>query len=344
MDYQKLRMYFLFILLAGALFFTFLLFLPYLSALLVAVAFSIVFQPVYQIFLRVLKGRRGLAAFLTIVVVFVGILVPLMFFGFQIFRESKDLFSQLTSEEGWGLEIFDRAKIFIEEQIRVVAPNFSVDFNELARQFLSWIVRNFSAVFSGLTQLALTLFLGFLAFYYLLKDGEKFKEKIIAFSPLSDKYDNEIFDKLEATVNSVIKGSLTIAFIQGILTGVGFTIFGVPNAALWASVAFVAALIPSIGTALVTFPGVVFLFLTGHAIGATGLAIWGMTAVGLIDNFLSPRLIQRGIAIHPFLILVSVLGGISLFGLIGFLLGPLILSFLFTMLDVYRKEFKEVGR
>jgi predicted PurR-regulated permease PerM len=109
----------------------------------------------------------------------------------------------------------------------------------------------------------------------------------------------------------------------------------VPNPAFWGSVTVLAALIPTLGTTLVILPAAAYLYFASGLAPAAGLLIWGALAVGLIDNFLSPQLIRRGTRIHPFLVLLSVLGGISLAGPIGFLAGPLVLSILFALLDIY---------
>ena len=185
------------------------------------------------------------------------------------------------------------------------------------------------------------IFIFLIALYYLFKDGHKLKTAVVALSPLQDIHDETIFDKLVLAINSVIKGSLAVAFIQGILTAVGLAIFGVPNAVLWSSVAAITALIPGIGTALVLLPAILYLYFSGQTLFAVGLLLWGMTAVGLVDNFLGPKLVERGMRLHPFLILLSILGGISFFGPLGFLLGPLVLSLLFALLEIYfaiRKE------
>ena len=182
------------------------------------------------------------------------------------------------------------------------------------------------------------VFIFLVALYYLFKDGHKLKKAVVALSPLRDIYDETIFSKLALAINSVIRGSLTVALVQGILTAVGFAIFGVPNATLWGSVAAIAALIPGIGTALVLLPAIFYLFFNGETFFAVGLFLWGMTAVGLIDNFLGPKLVERGIRLHPFLILLSILGGISFFGPLGFLLGPLALSLFFVLLEIYFDE------
>jgi predicted PurR-regulated permease PerM len=127
--------------------------------------------------------------------------------------------------------------------------------------------------------------------------------------------------------------------IQGILVGFGFYLFDVPSPAIWGFVAAISSIIPTIGTSMVTIPGVLFLLFTGHPLPALGLLIWAITAVGLIDNFLAPIIIKSGVNIHPFLILMSVLGGIAVFGPLGFIIGPVLLSLLFTLFDLYPMMF-----
>jgi predicted PurR-regulated permease PerM len=204
---------------------------------------------------------------------------------------------------------------------------------------LEWAFSNLDTVFSGASKIVLAVFIMLLALFYLLRDGRELKRQIIALSPLGDDDDNRIFKKLEQTIYSIFAGSILVGLIQGVLTGIGFAIFGVPNPALWGSIAAVSALIPGIGTSLVMVPGVLYLFFTGSTTPAIGLLIWGVLAVGLIDNFLGPIFINRGVKIHPFLILLSVLGGLIFFGPVGFVLGPIILAFLFALLDIYRASY-----
>jgi Predicted permease len=168
-----------------------------------------------------------------------------------------------------------------------------------------------------------------------LRDGEAIIAKLKVLSPLPNRYDTVVVQRLHDAINSVIRGALLIAVIQGILTGVGLTIFGVPNAVLWGSIAIVAALIPYVGTAAVLTPAIAYLFLIDRTGAAVGLLAWGIVAVGLIDNFLGPRLVNRGIRLHPVVILLAVLGGLAFFGPLGYILGPLVISLLFALLDIY---------
>jgi len=179
-----------------------------------------------------------------------------------------------------------------------------------------------------------------LAIFYFLKDGEGWKKALLYMSPLSGEANQKILSRLVQTINGVLKGYLLIAFIQGTLMGIGLTIFHVPNSAIWGVVAGIASIIPPFGTAVVSVPAVIFLFFTGHIGLAIGLLIWAIIIVGAGDNILNPYIVGHKINIPPFLILFSVLGGIELIGPVGILIGPLTVSLLYTLIEIYQSEFK----
>lgn len=336
MENQKLPFYFLLLLLVGTSLLVFSIFRPFLLALILAMTFAVVFQPLHKKIVGYSRQRDGLAAFLTTIIIVAFILVPLIFLGIQILQEAELLYSYLT--EGNGRDNILNTISGLIDNVQRVFPfmrDFSIDVNQLFRQGMGWLLQNLGAIFSNFAITIVSSFIFIFALYYLLKDGIRLKRTIIDLSPLAEADNEAIFHKLEGTIASVMKGSLLIALIQGVLTAVGFTIFGIPNAFLWGSVAAIAALIPGLGTALVLVPAVIFLFLSGKTFSAIGLLVWGIGAVGLIDNLLGPKLIGRGTQLHPFLILLSVLGGVGLFGPLGFLLGPLVLSLFFALLDIY---------
>jgi predicted PurR-regulated permease PerM len=179
-----------------------------------------------------------------------------------------------------------------------------------------------------------------LALYYLLKDGEKWKKGLISILPLSDKNAEEILTNLTSSVNRVLKGSFIIAIAQGLLAWIGFTIFGIPNAAIWAVVAGIASFVPTLGTSIVAIPAILYLFLSGMQLQAVGLMAWSALLIGTIDNLLNPYIISKDTEIPSLFILFSILGGISLLGPIGILIGPLVLSLLFSLISIYKKDLK----
>ncbi|MFH1990714.1 MAG: AI-2E family transporter [Patescibacteria group bacterium] len=323
------RLYFLLATLIGTFVLSFFIFRPFLYALVLAMVFAVVFQPIHQKITGFVRGRQGLAAFATILIVVVFIFTPLVFLGIQLFKEAEQLYFSLANGGGKNaiLNIFNNLR-----------GNFNID--QYLKQGLDWLIQRLGSVFSGVAKIMASSFIFLIALYYMLKDGQSLKAKIIALSPLLDIDDEAISKKLGMAINSVIRGSLLIALIQGAMTMVGFTIFGVPNAVLWGSVAAIAALIPGIGTALVLIPAIAFLFLQGETFYGIGLIVWGMGGVGLIDNFLGPKLVGHGIHLHPLIILLSVFGGLVFFGPIGFLLGPLTATLFFALLDIYSLQVK----
>lgn len=336
MSDRKPQLYFLLILLAGIFVLAFFIFKPFLYTLALAMVFATVLQPVYQKIVGFTRGRQGLAALATILIVIIFIFTPLIFLGIQIFQETRQLY--LVLAEGNGKDtIFNFLDGLLNSFQKYVpaAQEFSINVDQYLKQGLSLLLQHLGSVFGNFAKMAVSSFLFLVALYYLLKDGRKLKTAIIALSPLSDTDDETISQKLGMAINAVMKGNLLIALVQGVLTSVGFAIFGVPNAVLWGSVAAIAALIPGIGTALVLTPAIIFLFLKGETLSGVGLIAWGMVAVGLVDNFLGPKLVGCGMRLHPLIILLSVLGGIGFFGPIGFLLGPLTISLLFALLDIY---------
>lgn len=341
MDQATAGKYFLLALLLGAAIMAFFIAQPFLTPLALAAVFAVVLQPIYRDVLSVMRKYPSAAAGLTVIFSIIAIIVPISFIGAQIAREASAVYTSLT-QSGDGLTALNNLAKNLEETATAYIPgagNFadqlSANISRYAQAALQWIIGHAGAAFSSIASTFLSLFIFLIALFYFLKDGQSLKSELMRMSPLRDTYDQTLFTRLEAAVNSVVRGNLTIALLQGTLTTIGFSIFGVPNAVLWGTVAAIAAMIPGIGTALVFIPTIIYLYFTGNTFGAVGLIIWGALAVGLIDNLLTPRLISHGIQLHPLIVLIAVIGGISFFGAVGIFLGPLVLSFLFTLLSIY---------
>ena len=279
--------------------------------------------------------KESLAALITTILTIIFIIIPLLFLGIQLFKESSQLYQSLTGENGGGFVKLIESAIHESKNLLPFSAEFEINFEKYIKQGLEILIQNLGTIFSSLAKFLLNSFVFLIALYFFLKDGNKLKNYFIALSPLDDKNDKIILSRLKLAISSAVKGNLTIGIIQGSLTGIGFAIFGVPNAVLFGAVAAIAALLPGVGTALVIIPAIIFLFFTGNIFNGIGLMVWGATAVGLIDNLLGPRLIGRGMNLHPLAVFISVLGGLSFFGPLGFLLGPLTLSICIGLIDIY---------
>lgn len=334
MNSRYLEVGFFLTLLIGVIFFTFNIIGPFFTPLVLALVLSVVFYPLYEFIKKVFRFQFISAGITVLLVVFL-VLVPLSFLGLKIFEQATDLYIELSANEGSVLINFlkDRFSSLI---FKLNLPQiYTLDLNSYVKEVLTWLISNLGPLFSGLAQVALTLFLSLFSMFYLLKDGHKFKDYIVNLMPLQDRYAEKVIDRMHHAVSSVMIGTMAVAAIQGLIAGLGFHFFGVPNATLWGTLAGVTALIPTFGTSLVMVPAIIYLFFTAPISSVIGLAIWAALAVGLIDNMMAPQVMRYGIKIHPLLILLSVLGGITLMGPIGFIVGPLTIALLFALLEIY---------
>lgn len=315
-----------------------LIFLPYLSIIFLSGIISVVFYPIFKKISNKVQ-HRTLGAFLSVLIILLIVLLPILAISFLLFQESITLYQNLAQggNESVVTTLSQNVNLYIDQNFPAANLWFSNGLNleEYIREGLSWLAAHIPTLFTGLLKGALGFFLIILSLFYFIKDGNEFIKYITELSPLESKHNKHIVDKLSLAINSVVKGYIIIGFIQGILTGVGFALFGVPNPVIWGSIAAIASFIPSVGTGLILIPGVLYLFFINQGTMAIGLLIWGVIIVGLVDNVLGPLLIKRGVKIHPIIILFSVLGGLALVGPIGFIFGPVLISLLYALLEIY---------
>lgn len=313
---------------------------PFIAAIFLALVTAVFFQPVHNRILEIFAGRKNFAAFASTVVALAVIFVPVILIGNLLVRESASFYSNIQGadiDSGAITKIGQTIESFIESQIpgaNIDTERF-LDLDVYVEKGFVWLSDHVVSFFSGIVNLTFGLFIYILCLFYVFREGRVIFRNILAWSPLFDTQDTLVLGKISAAVNSVLRGQLMVGLIQGGLTGLGFWIFGVPNPVIWGVVAAIASLIPAVGTSLISIPAILFLLFTSSLPQAFGLLIWAILAVGLVDNLLGPQLMKRGVTIHPFLILISVLGGLSFFGPIGFIAGPVVLSLLFALLDLY---------
>jgi len=342
MKERKLEIYLFFGLLGLALFLTFQILQPYLFILVMATVFAVIFHPMHNEIKTLMPKHKSISALASVLIVVLLVLLPILFFGIQISSEIKDVYSSsfLNGYNGGFFEIITNVAnnvigIFSPAGNNLITFN-TVDTTNYFFSIITWLRDHVAYIFSGVAKFFLGMFLFLISFYYLLKDGDKLRKDIVAISPFRDDRDEAILSKLENSVVSVVKGSIFVALIQGVVSGIGYYIFGLPSAVLWAGVTATAALVPGFGTSIALVPAILYLLFMVGIPNAIGLLIWGIFAVGLIDNFLGPKFMEKRVNIHPLLIMLSALGGLSFYGAAGFFLGPITISFLFALFDIYK--------
>lgn len=277
------------------------------------------------------RKNQTLAALVTTLIVLFIVIIPMFFITSVLVNEAVSIY-KIVNVEQVG---FESSLSKVELEIQRFVPGFDLNITEYLKQSASWFASHLGDIFSGT---ASTLFLFFIAIFgsfYLFRDGKLFIKSLVKISPLPDAQDEVIMERLALAIRSVATGTVLIALIQGVLTAFGLWLFGFERAILWGVIAAFGALIPGIGTLIVFIPAIAYLAFFGLYTQAVLLSIWGMVAVGLIDNFLGPYLISRGSKLHPFMILLAVLGGVSVFGPIGFVVGPVLVSLFMVLLELY---------
>lgn len=312
---------------------------PFVSALALAAIIVTISYPLYVKIENKIPGRNGtISSLVTTLIVLMIVILPFLFISSSLLGEATSIYKTVNDQQ---TETFTEAFNTVENTLKVYIPNLELDASALIGQSASWLSSKLGALFAGTAQTFFLFFIAMIGSFYFFRDGRVFTKWLVKISPLPDNEDEVILSRLALAVRSVATGTLTIAAIQGTLTAIGLTLFGFERAILLGAIAAIGALIPSVGTSIVLVPAVIYSVFVGDWFTVIGLTAWGMLAVGLIDNLLGPYLMSRGTKQHPFVTLIAVLGGIALFGPIGFIVGPVIMSLFLVLLELYNQHIVE---
>ena len=326
---------FFFGLLAVAGYMLWLIAAPFISALALSAIIVTICSPLYErILKRTPKHNKTLASLITTIIVLFIIILPLVLMFSVVAREMIGFYQDSQTTEQFRIQgTYDQLQTKVQQFI----PGFHLDIKEQVQIAGEWLVGNIGKIFASTVSTLFLLLLSILGSFYFFRDGKELMQILIKASPLPDHQDEIIFARLAMAVRAVATGTILLALIQGSLAAIGFLIFGIPKAVLWGSLASLGALMPGIGTTLATGPAIIYLFVTGKTTMGIGLLVWSAVVVGLVDNALGPYLIGKRNNMHPFIILIAVLGGINLFGPIGFIVGPVIATLFFVLLEIYNE-------
>lgn len=330
------RLYFFigFVLSAGLAFW---LFRPFIVPILLALVFAIIFKPLDRQIIKAVK-IPSLSAGLTMIVILFIVLVPATLLGIQIFREGVSLYQDSIGPFLANNNVLSGDLSFLPTNITDKLNNIEAEeLTKAGSSILAWFLPKAGAILGSSAKLALSLFIFVLSLFYFIRDSVYFRKLGKNLSPLSEDTTDQVIGKLSLTINSIVRGVIFVAILQGIAATIGFFAFSVPNPFLLGAAVFIAALLPGVGISFIFGPVIVYLLATDAMVSAGGIFIWSILAVGLIDNLLGPILISKKADIHPLFILVSILSGLAAFGPAGFLIGPLILALFLSLLPAYDK-------
>ncbi len=321
----------------------------FILAVLLAAIFAGLAYPLYGWLVRRLGGRKKrnkLAAIGTILVLLGGVGIPLAGFLALVATEAVQV---AQGAEGWvqsQADHLERLRGLVEripfaDQLIPEGDAVIQQAIEIAGRTGPALMGTVAAATRGTLGFLLQIFIFLYALYFFLLDGRDILRRILYYIPLSSEEEGQLLERFLSVSRATLKGSLLIGILQGGLAGLAFWVAGVPGSAFWGTVMVVLSIIPAVGAALVWVPAVVYLFMVGQIVPALGLLIWCGTVVSLLDNFLRPRLIGRDAKMSDLLILLSTLGGIFLFGAVGFIVGPIVAALFVTVWHIYGEAFRQ---
>lgn len=318
---------------------------PFWGAIFWACAVSVIFAPLQRWVLSKIGERQNTAALLTLFALMAIVVIPVILLTSAFVSEGIQFYQRIEAGEIDPRQILQRLRDAFPwvDQLLV---EFGVDTNNLkerlsqalmsASQFLAketfTIGQN---TFSFLVSLALMLYLTF----FLLRDGKTLVNLIIKALPLGDEREHALFTKFAEVTRATVKGNLVVAIVQGALGGIIFWILDIPGPLLWGVVMAFLSLIPAVGAAIIWFPVSLYLYATGAWISATVLLAYGAIVIGLADNLLRPILVGRDTKLPDYVVLFSTIGGIVLFGINGFVIGPLVAALFMATWQIFMKDF-----
>jgi predicted PurR-regulated permease PerM len=313
--------------------------LPFFSTLLWSAIIALLFAPLHRRLLLRLRHRRTLSALLTILIAAVIVVVPLTLLSVMLVDEAVGLLARLQSIESRALPylrgVFDALPSWA---IGLLKRLGLVDFETLQRH-LNTGLQQASGFMAGkalslgqntIEFAASLLITPYLAFF-LIRDGDRIVHAMRHAIPLTPSHKQELLHKFSHVIRSTVRGNLVVAALQGALGGLAFWFLGVRGALLWAAVMAFLSLLPAIGAALVWLPVALWFLATGATWHGVALAAWGVLVIGLVDNLLRPMLVGKATLMPDYVVMITTLGGMVVFGINGFVLGPVIAAMFFAV-------------
>jgi predicted PurR-regulated permease PerM len=329
---------------------------PLLSALLTSAVVAYVFFPIYNWLGKCVKSKNIRAAIVSAFILL--LLIGPLFLVIEAAAPDARYVYVRAKQKILSGELFDVAcpvgkettlcKLSARIQEFVREPDVRYYLEDVTSKGTNFVIAKISGVVLALPVIFINLFVTFFAVFYLLKDGPALVQHVKTLLPIHPHHREHIFQKLSDTTHAVVYGSLIVALIQGALGGLGFWVFGVSSPLFWGVIMALFAFVPFVGTAIIWLPASIVMIATGSSEGdptmmwkGIGLLLYGFFIVSGIDNFLKPMLIGDRAGVHPVLILIGVLGGLAMFGFVGFIIGPLVLAVFKVFLDIYKREYEE---
>lgn len=318
------------------------LMLPFFTAIFWGTVLAVLFMPLNQYMLRLLRGRRNIAALITLIVALLCVILPLAFITGALVKEIIALYERISSGQlNFSLyfhQVVNALPPSLQEYVLRLTGDETGGQSKLASgvmQVSQFVASH--AVSLGQNTLQFVVGAGIMMYllFFLLRDGTWLSQRIRRAVPLSDMHKQNLARNFTTVVRATVKGNIAVAAAQGLLGGLSFWFLGIQGALLWGVVMAFLSLLPAVGASLIWGPVAIYFLVTGATWQGVFLLLFGILVIGLMDNILRPLLVGKDLRMPDYLVLISTLGGLTLFGLNGFVMGPLIAALFIAVWNLF---------
>jgi len=323
----------------------------FLMPIFLAGIFAALMHPFFRRLLQWLGGRRNLAALAALLLFVLVLLLPMAGLLGVVTAQAIKVSQSVTpwvqanlaqptalSDLLERIPFYDRFYPLLDPYEEAIITKAGQAVGVVSK----FLIDSISSATLGTVNFLFMLFIFLFAMFYFFNDGKRLLDKMLYYLPLEDQDERRILDRFTSVARATLKGTAVIGLLQGGLAGLAFAVAGIPSAVFWGTLMSLLSVLPGIGTALVWAPAVIMLAAADHWLKAVLLAVFCGLVVGSLDNFLRPRLVGKDTEMHDLLILFSTLGGISMFGLAGFMIGPIVAALFVTIWDIYAVTFEDI--
>ena len=322
---------------------------PFYGAVFWGVVMAILFSPLFRRLLKAMPERRTLAALATLLVFLVIVILPMTLITGMLVKEGNGLYLRIQSGElnfgklfgqivavlpSWITNLLDRFGLGnLADLQNLIGTRLAAGSQAVATQALNIGQNAFDFVVSFFIMLYLM--------FFLLRDGASLTRRMRDAIPLDAVTKRKLFNKFTTVVRATVKGNVLMAFAQGVLGGLAFWFLDIHATVLWAVLMAFLSLLPAVGAALVWVPVAAYFLATGAVWEGVALTLWGVLVIGMVDNVLRPVLVGKDTKMPDYVVLISTLGGIGVFGLNGFVIGPVIAAMFMAVWDIFSNNMED---
>jgi len=319
---------------------------PFFSTVLWGAILALIFQPVQRWLVARFKHRRNLAALTTLLLCIVIVILPASFVAGTLIQQVASAYAQIRSGSMDIGMYFSQVVHALPQSVQNLLARYDLmDLPGLqqrltagAAQASQWIAHQALNLGQNTIQFVVSFGVMLYLFFFLVRDAGEISLAVRDAIPLGEQHKQHLLRKFATVIRATVKGNVVVALVQGTLGGLALWVVGIQGALLWGVVMALLSLLPAVGAALVWVPVAIYFLATGALVKGIGLALFGTLVIGTVDNVLRPVLVGKDTRLPDWVVLISTLGGMSLFGINGFVIGPLIAALFISCWDLFRRD------